>query len=115
MSINRNLAAVFGVLFVAWGLMGAIMGFVAQYVPTNLHFPLLVLLVLILIFIPLIRGVKRWTALGAGIVGIIVAISELIALTLLPTSAAYGPGIALVFAVLFAFFAFRAYLEKTSS
>jgi hypothetical protein len=111
MSRNRNLAAVFGVLLIAWGLLGAIMGFVAQHIPTNLHFPLWVLLVLILIFIPLIRGVKRWTALGAGIVGIIVAIFELNALTILPPSVAYGPAVGLVFAVLFAFFAFRAYFE----
>lgn len=111
MSRNRNLVAAFGVLLIAWGLLGALMGFVAQYIPVNLHFPLWVLLVLILIFIPLIRGVERWTALGAGIVGTIVAIFELYELTILPSSAAFGPAVALVFSALFAFFAFRAYFE----
>jgi hypothetical protein len=111
MSRNRNLVAAFGVLLVAWGLLGALMGFVAQYIPAYFHFPLWILLVLILIFIPLIRGAERWTALGAGIVGTIVAIFELYELTILPSSAKFGPAVALVFSVLFAFFAFRAYFE----
>lgn len=113
MSRNRDLAAAFGVLAIAWALLGAIMGFVAQYIPADLHFPLWVLTVLILIFIPLVRGVARWTALGAGIVGTIGVIWFLVELTILPPSAAYGPVVGLVFAALFAFFAFRAYLEKT--
>lgn len=113
MSRNRDLAAVFGVLVIAWALLGAMMGFVAQYLPAYLRFPAWVLLVLILIFIPLVRGVARWTALGAGIVGTIGVIWFLVELTILPLSAAYGPVVGLVFAALFSFFAFRAYLEKT--
>lgn len=111
MSRNRNLAVVFGVLLIAWGSLGAMMGFAAQYVPAYLHFPLWVVMVLILIFIPLIRGVARWTALGAGIVGIIGVISFLYELTVITRSAAFGPAVALVLSVLFAFFAFRAYFE----
>jgi len=113
MSRNRDLAAAFGVLVIAWALLGGLMGFVAQYIPAHLHFPLWVLAVLILIFIPLVRGVARWTALGAGIMGIIGVIWFLFELTILPPGAAHGPVVGLVFAALFAFFAFRAYLEKT--
>ena len=113
MSRNRDLAAAFGVVVVAWALLGAMGGFVAQYLPAYLRFPAWVLIVLILIFIPLVRGVARWTALGAGIMGTIGVIWFLVELTILPPSAAYGPAVGLVFAALFAFFSFRAYLEKT--
>jgi hypothetical protein len=113
MSHNRVLAAAFGVLVVAWALLGAMMGFAAQYLADYLHFPAWVLIVLILIFIPLVRDVARWTALGAGIMGTIGVIWFLFELTIVPLSAAYGPVIGLVFAALFSFFAFRAYLEKT--
>jgi len=88
-------------------------GFAAEYLPDYLHFPSWILFVAILTFIPLIRGTARWTALGAGIVGAIAIIWYLVDLTIMPLSAAYGPGIGLVFAALFSFFAFRAYLEKT--
>jgi nicotinamide riboside transporter PnuC len=114
MSRNRDLAAAFGVLWVAWASLAA-MGnprAFAEDIPVNLHFPFWVLAVLVLIFIPLIRGVARWTALGAGIVGIIVVIFDLVSLTIVPPAIAYGPIIGLIFAALFAFFAFRAYLEK---
>ena len=114
MSRNRDLAAAFGVLWVAWVFLGALRGFFAEHVPANLHFPFWVVAVLVLIFIPLIRGVARWTALGAGIVGIIVMIFDLVSLTILPPAIAYGPIVGLVFAALFAFFAFRAYLEKSA-
>jgi hypothetical protein len=109
---NRILAAAFGVLVVAWALLGAMMGFVAQYLPDYLHFPAWMLIVLILTFIPLVRGVARWTALGAGIAGTIGVIWFLFEMTIVPLSAAYGPAVGLVFATLFSFFAFRAYLEK---
>jgi hypothetical protein len=108
---NRDLAAAFGVMVTAWGLLGAIMGFVAEYLPDYLHFPIWVLMVSILIFIPLVRGVARWTALGAGIVGTIGVVWFLVELTIVPLSAAYGPGVGLVFVALFTFFAFRAYRE----
>jgi len=112
MSRNRDLAALFGVLVIAWGMLGTMMGFAAQYLPVHLHFPAWVLLVLILIFIPLVRGIARWTALGAVIVGVIGVIWFLYELTILPLSAAYGPAIGVAFVDLFSFFAFRAYLEK---
>lgn len=112
MSRNRDLAAAFGVLVVAWALLGAMMGFVAQYLPDYLHFPVWVVVVLILIFAPLARGAARWTALGSGIVGTIGVIWFIVELTIVPLEVAYGPVLGLVFAVLSAFFAFRAYLEK---
>jgi len=110
---NRDLAAAFGVLVIAWALLGAETGFHAQYLPAYLHFPFWVLAVLILIFIPLVRGVARWTALGAGVMGTIGVIWFLVTTTIMPLSAAYGPVVGLVFAALFAFFSFRAYFEKT--
>ena len=112
MSRNRDLAAAFGVLIVAWALLGFATGFAARYYPEAL----LVewgLGVLLLVFIPLVRGVARWTALGAGIVGIIWAVWAALGLVTLPTEAVHAPAVGLVFAALFAFFAFRAYLEKT--
>ena len=36
---NRDLAAAFGVLAIAWGLLGAMEGFDAKYLPDYLHFP----------------------------------------------------------------------------
>jgi hypothetical protein len=88
------------------------MGFVEQYLPDYLHFPVWIVIVLILIFIPLVRSVARWTALGAGSVGTIGVIWFLYELTIMPLSVAYGPIAGLVFAALSAFFAFRACLEK---
>ena len=38
MSRNRDLAAAFGVLWVALALLGALGGFFAEHVPANLHF-----------------------------------------------------------------------------
>jgi hypothetical protein len=111
MSKNRNLIAAFGVLLIAWGSLGLTMGFAEQYIPTYLHFPLWLVMVLILIFIPLVRGGARWTTLGAGIMGIVGVISFLYELTIITPSAAFGPTIALVLSALFAFFAFRAYFE----
>ena len=69
-------------------------------------------LILVLIFIPLIRGDARWTALGAGIVGIIAVLVDAVELTIISPAAVYGPLVGVVFAALLAFFAFRAYLEK---
>ena len=67
---------------------------------------------LILIFLPLVRSAARWTALGAGIAGIIMAIWALIEIVILPRAAMGGPAIGLVLASLFALFSLRAYLEK---
>jgi hypothetical protein len=65
-------------------------------------------------FHTLVRGVARWTALGAGIVGIIVIVWDLVNLTIImPLNAAFGPGLGLVFTALFSYFAFRSYVEKT--
>ena len=111
MSRNRNLVTAFGVLLLAWGSLGILSGFAEQYVPAYLHFPLGVVMVLILIFTLLIRVVARWTALGAGIMGVVGVISFLYELTVITPSAAYGPAVASVFMALFAFFAFRAYFE----
>jgi hypothetical protein len=113
---NRDLAAAFGVLAIAWGLLGAMMGFEAQYLPDYLHFPSWILFVSLLVFTTLVRGAARWTALGAGIVGVIGVIWMFVEATIIMSpSAWYGPGVGLVFVALFTFFSFRAYLEKPSA
>ncbi|WP_455368065.1 hypothetical protein [[Eubacterium] cellulosolvens] len=70
--------------------------------------------VLILIFIPLVRGVAQWTALGAGIVGAIALIVRVVEMVISPLPKV-EPLIGSVLVVFFAFFAFRAYCEKPSS
>jgi hypothetical protein len=54
----------------------------------------------------------RWTALGATIAGVIKVIWHVIAVTQMPVSLLYGPVVALVLALLFTYFSFRAYQEK---
>jgi len=112
MSRNRDLAAAFGVLAVAWPFLGFATGYTAQYIPASVHLLEWALAVLVLIFIPLVRGTTRWTALGAGIVGIIMAIWAISGFFVVPPGAAFAPAAELVFTALFAFFAFRAYREK---
>jgi len=112
MSRNRDLAAAFGVLAVAWPFLGAATGYTARYVSTTALLLDWAFAVLVLIFIPLVRGTTRWTALGAGIVGIIRAIFAILAIFVVPLGAAFAPATELVFSVLLAFFAFRAYREK---
>jgi hypothetical protein len=113
---NRDLAAAFGVLAVAWVLFGFANGFFAQYLSVSLHLIVWAIMVLNLIFLPLIRSSIRWTALGAGIAGIIMAIWALIEIFfILPPAAMGGPAIGLVFATLLALFALRAYFEKPIS
>jgi hypothetical protein len=114
MSRNRDSAAAFGVMLVALHSLAAMTGYFAQHVPVKFHFLVWILTVLILIFIPLVRGTARWTALGAGIAGIILVIWILFELTFLPPAAMFGPILGLVLAVFFAFFSFRAYLEKAT-
>ena len=115
MSRNRDLAAAFGVLMVAWVLLGFASGFAARYTSVYTEEVQLVewgLSVLVLVFIPLVRGVARWTALGAGIVGIIWAVWAAAGLATLPPEALYAPAVQLVFAALFAYFSLAAYREK---
>jgi nicotinamide riboside transporter PnuC len=115
MSKNRDLAAAFGVLCAVLFSIAYMTGYFTEYIPVKYHFPIWVLNVLIIIFIALVRGVARWTALGAGIVGIVVVIWILFELTIIRPAEAFGPILGLIFAALFAFFAFRAYLEKPSN
>ena len=67
---------------------------------------------LILIFLPLVRSAARWTALGAGIAGIIMAAWALIEIVSLPRAAMGRPTVGLVLASLFTLFSLRAYFEK---
>lgn len=113
MSRNRDLASAFGVLLVAWGMLGYASGFAAKYMTSEEMLIGWVFGVLVLVFIPLLlRSAARWTALGAGIVGIIWVLVSLLNMTMLPVGALYGPILDLVFSVLLTYFSFAAYLEK---
>jgi hypothetical protein len=112
MSRNRDLAAAFGVLAVAWPFVGFATGFEAQYLSASFQLVLGAVTLLILIFIPLVRRTARWTALGAGIAGIIMVIWVVIEIVTLPQLATRAPVLEVVFAGMFALFALRAYFEK---
>jgi non-ribosomal peptide synthetase component F len=114
MSRNRDLAAVSGVLVVGWLLLGYAVGYGTKYGMTTLESLIGWFFgVLVLVFIPLLlRNAARWTALGACIVGIIWVVTALLQMTMVPIEALYGPILSLVFAALFAYFSFAAYLEK---
>ncbi len=86
----------------------------AQYLPTSLHYVVWAVSALILFFLPLVRSTARWTALGAGIAGIIMVVWAVIEIVIMPRAAIGGPALGIVFAALLATFALRAYFEKTS-
>ena len=115
MSRNRDLAAVFGVLAVAWPLFGFATGFMAQYYPPWVQLVVWAVNVSIIIFLNMVRSTARWTALGAGIVGIIMVIWAVIEIVILPPAATTGPAVNVVFGTLFTIFALLAYFEKPLS
>ena len=112
MSRYRDFAAAFGVMAVAWPLFGFATGFFEKYLPASLHLVVWAIIVLIVIFLPLVRSAARWTALGAGIAGIIMVAWAVIEIVILPPAAMGGPAVEVVLGVLFALFALRAYFEK---
>jgi nicotinamide riboside transporter PnuC len=83
-----------------------------QYYPPWVQLVVWAINVSIIIILTLIRGTARWTALGAGIVGIIMVIWAVIEIVILPPAVAFGPAVNVVFGALFAFFTLRAYFEK---
>jgi hypothetical protein len=108
---NRELAAMFGVLSVAQLLLGFTIGFFVGLSSSFIWTDSITTL-LMLIFTPAVMLKARWTALGAVIVGVIRIVREIAALTMVPTSLVYAPVVALVLALLFTYFSFRAYQEK---
>jgi hypothetical protein len=115
MSRNRDLAAAFGVLAVAWPLYGFATGFMAHYYPPWVKLVVWAINVSVLIFLPLERSSARWTGLGAGIVGIIMATWAVTEIVILPPAATIGPAVNVIFGALFALFALRAYFEEPLS
>ena len=110
MPTNREWAASFGVLHVAWMLRGYTIGCLAGY--SIIIWEGFVNTLLVLIFTPLVMSKARWTAIGATIVGIVSAIAHILGLVTLPMSKAYGPVISIVLALFFAYFSYRAYKQK---
>jgi hypothetical protein len=111
MTNNRELAAAFGVASVAWILLGHSIGFFVG-LPAFAIWMDFVITLLVLIFTPAVMLKARWTALSAMIVGVIKVIWHIVAVTQLPVSMLYGPVVALVLALLFTYFSFRAYQQK---
>jgi len=114
MANNRSLAAAFGVLLIGWFALRHTLGFYIG-VPAYLVWEDFFTYTLVLIFVPAVMWKARRTALGMVVVGAIRVVAGLYglytALTLAP-SKAYGPGIAVVLALLITYFAFLAYREK---
>jgi len=111
MTNNRGLAAAFGVLIVAWILLGHTAGYFIGLSASTLWIDFITTL-LVLIFTPAVMSKARWTALGAMIVGVINVIKDILGIVIVPTSKAFGPAGGAVLALLFTYFSFRAYQQK---
>lgn len=108
---NRELAAAFGVLIVAWDLFGYTIGFFSGFPASTLWMAFVVGL-LVLIFTPAVMSEASWTAPGAVIVGVIKIVVDILGITMMPMSKVYGPVVSLVLVLVFTYFSFRAYQEK---
>jgi len=111
MTNNRGLAAAFGVLMVAWILLGHSAGYFIGLSASTVWIDFITTL-LVLIFTPAVMSKARWTALGAVVVGAINVIKDIGGLIIAPLSMAYGPAVALVLALVFTYFSFQAYRQK---
>jgi hypothetical protein len=111
MPTNREFAAAFGVISVAWVLLGFTIGFFVSMPASDIWMNFIVTL-LVLIFTPAVMLKARWTVLGAVIVGVTRIVLEIAGLIMLPSSLVYGPVVALVVALLFTYFSYRAYKQK---
>jgi hypothetical protein len=111
MTKNRELAATFGVLSVAWILLGHTTGYFIGLSASTVWTSSIATL-LVLIFTPAVMSKARWTAAGAVIVGVINIITHIVGVTMIPMSMAFGSVVAIVLALLFTYFSFRAYQQK---
>ena len=108
---NRGLAAAFGVLSVAWVLLGHTVGYFIGLSASTVWIDFVSTL-LVLIFTPAVMSKARWTAPGSVIVGVINIIKDILGLITVPMRMLHGPAVAVVLALLFTYFSFRAYQEK---
>jgi peptidoglycan/LPS O-acetylase OafA/YrhL len=108
MTNNRELAAVFGVLVVAWIVWVFTSGAAGQCEMFTC-LPVFIPTVLVLIFTPAVMSKARWTALGAVIAGVVAIIVSILGIT---GGEGYVPAVALVLSLLFTYFSFRAYRQK---
>jgi len=111
MTNNRGLAAAFGVLIVAWILLGHSAGYFIGLSASTVWIDFITTL-LILIFTPAVMLKARWTALGAVVVGAVNVIKNSLGVAMVPTSMAFAPALEGVFALLFTYFSFRAYSAR---
>ena len=111
MPTNREWAAAFGVLTVAWVLFLFTIGFFAILSASEL-WANFIAVSLVLIFTPLVMLKARWTALGAMIVGVIRIMMEIGGMIMLPSSLLYQPIVGLIVALFLTYFSYRAYKQK---
>lgn len=110
---NRELAVAFGILSVAWNLLG----FTGYYAKAGLTASGLGLVsvttILVLIFTIAIAVMpkSRWITLGAVIAGVIYVISAILGLTATPMRLIYGPAVAIVLGAIFTYFSFKVYRQ----
>jgi hypothetical protein len=108
---NRESAAAFGVLSVAWFMLGHSVGFFVG-MSAFIIWTDFVTYLLVLIFTPAVMSKARWTALGAVTAGVIRIIRGILGLISLPMSLVHAPAIGIVLALGFTYFSFRAYQQK---
>jgi hypothetical protein len=111
MTKNREWAAAFGVLSVAWILLGHTTGYFIG-LPASTLWTDFVATLLVLIFTPAVMSKASWTAPGAVIVGVINIITHILGIATMPMSMVFGPVVAIVLALLFTYLSFRAYQQK---
>ncbi|MEE9164027.1 MAG: hypothetical protein V3U17_04475 [Thermoplasmata archaeon] len=108
---NRDLAAAFMVLIVAWTMLGFAIGELQRaslFAGFNLLFA-----ILILVFIPLIRSGAPNTALAAGVIGALNFV--VIGLAGVLTNVIFSNAVIAAFSAFYAFFAFRAYVSARAA
>ncbi len=111
MARDRDVAAAFMILRVAWSLLGFASGFFVQ-LPAEAGYRDFAILIPVLVFLPLIRSNIRWIALATGVIGVINLITALYSIVTFPAAFQFGPAISLIFILFFTFFALRAYLKE---
>ena len=105
---NLNLMSAFMVILSLWNLLGFVQGLI-QAEGLAATVPVSILTALVIIFLPLSRGGKKWTVAVSAVLGVIAAILAIGGIAL--SREFLGTGGFLVLGVLTAVFGLRAYRE----